>query len=135
MDKRMVLAAIILLAAIDAAYLVAVQLSPGLLYCYTSGPFNCAGVLESAYSHVFGIPMSFLGLIWSIIAFYIFIKSRNSTLHFIWIIAGAGGVLYSLTAMTLLWEICEYCLALDVLISLTIITFLWKWKAVLPQHS
>jgi uncharacterized membrane protein len=87
-----------------------------MLYCSTTGIINCSSVLNSSYSHVFGVPISLLGLVWALFGFYAFLRAKNRDLSFLWSLAGAFGVIYSFASMTMLQEICEYCLALDILI-------------------
>jgi uncharacterized membrane protein len=97
------------------------------LYCSDSGVINCAAVESSAYSTIFGIPLSYGILVWFIVAIALLLASqrhkRVSMPGSAWNVLGAGGAAYSLISMLALAEICEYCIILDgILIAICVIT-------------
>ena len=115
----------IILGMVDGAYLTIVHFLPGALACPTIGTVvDCEAVLGSAFSNVFGVPLAVLGLAWFIgmLAFYVS-RRRGMALN-LWMIIGLGGILYSISAQSIIGRICIYCATLDAIILLTVILFL-----------
>ena len=103
-------------ALVDSSYLSVEHFYPGVLACPNTGIIDCATVLTSGYSSVFGVPLAFLGLIWSVVLLFIFAK-RNAASEFlapIWYMAGILAVVYSFSAQYLIGKICIYCTTLDI---------------------
>jgi uncharacterized membrane protein len=49
----------------DSIYLLANTLFPSLkLYCPNTGIINCGEVTSSPFSHIYGIPVAFLAVLW-----------------------------------------------------------------------
>ncbi len=120
MNKRTQLYISIALGIIVSVYLTYVHFNSSALACPTSGIINCETVLTSQYSSIFGIPVAALGLVLFMLGLLMLLKN-NETMIFLWSIAGAGAILYSVASQFLLGEICIWCLALDVIIFSTII--------------
>ncbi|MEM3883848.1 VKOR family protein [Candidatus Micrarchaeum sp.] len=103
-------------ALVDSAYLSVEHFYPGVLACPNTGIIDCATVLTSGYSSVFGVPLALLGLIWSVVLLFIFAK-RNAASEFlapIWYMVGILAVVYSFSAQYLIGKICIYCTTLDI---------------------
>jgi uncharacterized membrane protein len=110
-----VLLAILLIALVDASYMVLVYFQPAALSCPASGLIDCSAVLQSVYAKVFGvIPLSLFGLLWAIVALVFFRYARNTEMAMVWYLLGLGGVAYSVASMYALGKICEYCSILDI---------------------
>jgi uncharacterized membrane protein len=116
MDRRYlafyILAVVGLLVSI---YLTVEHYNTSILVCPESGIVNCSTVLTSVYSSFFGIPTAILCVIWFLAAPYALLRGGES-LRFLWSLAGAAGVFYSLTAFALLGAICIWCTTADILI-------------------
>ena len=108
--------AILLIALLDSAYLLLVAIAPQTLACPDAGIINCASVVESVFSKVFGVPLALLGFVWVIAAIALTYYMRDKIQTTLWFAAGIVGVAYSFTAMYSLREICVYCSALDILV-------------------
>jgi len=123
---RKVLAIALLLGLIDATYLTIVHFVPGALVCPTIGTaVNCESVLSSSLSTIFGVPIAALGLIWFIAAIFFFVFGHNKIIKNLWMLFGAGGILYSIVGQSIIGKICIYCSLLDVLLALSIGMFLY----------
>lgn len=108
-----------------ALYTLLVHFQPALLYCPSNGVIDCAFVLKSVYSTIFGIPLALLASAWFIIMLLLF-QSKNKTslaIAPIWLMLGLGGIAYSITAQFLLGKVCIYCLSIDTIIALTVALF------------
>lgn len=116
MDIKKVIYTLIALGLIDSIYLTIVHFDSSVLTCPSAGIINCESVLTSPYSTIFGIPVAIMGLVLFIVAFFMLLK-QNDTMIFLWSVAGAGAIIYSLASQTLLGEICIYCLLLDAIIA------------------
>jgi uncharacterized membrane protein len=113
-----VLYALIVLGLIVSAYLTASKYDSAILACPNSGLINCESVITGPYSAIAGVPLSVLGFILFLLAAYMLFK--NETYVFLWSIAGAGAVLYSVASQILQGSLCIYCLLLDIIILVTI---------------
>lgn len=114
------------LGIIDSIYLTIVHFAPRALDCPAIAGFvNCETVLTSGFSNVFGVPLAVIGLIWFVVAMVILFYKPHRIVKNIWLIFGAGGIVYSIIGQTLLGKICIYCSALDVLLALSIGAFLY----------
>lgn len=126
MNHRFWLKIVLALGLLDTIYLTIVHFSPRALYCpNVSSVVNCEQVLTSGLSNVFGIPLAVLGLVWFVVAIVILHYKPHRIVKNLWLIVGAGGIVYSITGQSILGKICIYCSALDVLIALSIIMFLY----------
>lgn len=117
-------------ALIDSVYLSVQHFLPGILACPNAGIIDCATVLGSNYSSVFGIPLAFLGLIWSIGIIFIYFR-RSAFSEFlapIWYMLGLLGIAYSFTAQYLVGKICVYCTTLDTCIIVLVILGIFVLK-------
>jgi uncharacterized membrane protein len=115
LDNKRIIYILITLGVIDSIYLTIVHFYSNALACPSTGLINCESVLTSQYSAIFGVPVAILGLILFILAIFMLLKN-DDTMKFLWSIAGAGAIVYSLVSQTLLGEVCIYCLALDLII-------------------
>lgn len=124
----------ILLAAIGlgiAIYLLLAEpsarngFSTSFLFCPDNGTFgivNCAAVLTSKYSYVFGMPLAGLAAIWFALLIVLFALRRRSnllnTLATYLEIAGILAVAYSAYAMHSIGKVCIYCSSIDLILLL-----------------
>ncbi len=116
------------LGIIVSIYLTYVHYYPGALVCEKGNIINCAEVITSNYSIIFGIPLAIYSLVWFVIAFLVAkYKNRAGIAADVWFLIGIGGMLYSAFSMYMLQKICIYCTALDILIILSIIVY-FKYK-------
>ncbi len=123
-----VLFALVILGLADSVYLTYVHYAPQALICSSTGIINCALVITSQYSVVFGIPLAIYGLVWFIVQLALLFIRRNNDIKIAWSGIGLVAVAYSAVSMHLLGKICEYCVALDVIIVLVFITYLLAIK-------
>jgi uncharacterized membrane protein len=124
--SKKLLAAVLILGIIDAAYLTVIHFAPGALVCPSVGTtVNCESVLGSSLSAVFGIPVALLGLVWFIASLFFLLFGHNKIMRNIWVLFGAGGIMYSVAGQAILGRICVYCSLLDVFIALSIWMFLY----------
>jgi uncharacterized membrane protein len=126
LDKRTILIVILLLGIADASYLTYVHFAPSALKCPTLGSaiVDCEQVLTSSFSNIFGVPLAVIGLVWFLASLFMVFFGFDKIVKNIWMIFGIGGVLYSITAQSILGKICLYCISLDILIILSVILFL-----------
>ncbi len=123
---RKILGVALSLGIIDAAYLTIVHFAPKALFCPTIGTtVNCESVLGSSLSAVFGIPIAVFGLVWFIAALLFLLLGHNKIVKNVWMLFGAGGILYSIVGQTIIGKICIYCSLLDILLALSIGMFLY----------
>jgi uncharacterized membrane protein len=115
---------ICVLGLADAAYLTYAHYTTAAnLHCSTKGFIDCAAVTTSRYSHVFGLPVSVLGL-----AFFAFMlplmlpvawRSRNRYLRLVRLgaaVVGIGMVLWLVyVELIKLDALCEYCTGVHIL--------------------
>ena len=126
---RKILAIVLALGIIDAAYLTVVHFAPGALFCPTIGTtVNCESVLTSSLSDVFGIPLALIGLLWFVASMLFFAFGTNKIVRNVWMMFGIGGILYSIIGQSIIGKICVYCSLLDVLLALSIGMFLYSGK-------
>ena len=119
-------------------YLSYTHLHPGALVCSSSGVIDCAKVTTSAESHVFGVPVAYLG-----VAAYLIMVAINSPLAWRapwrWLHV-ARIALVALAMAFVLWlvyaeiiligNICEYC----TLVHLTTFALLVVLTRVVPRQ-
>jgi uncharacterized membrane protein len=108
-----------LLALLDASYLTYLHFTNKLpLVCPTKPGFiNCGDVLNSKYSHPFGIPVVVPGLAWAAVMLVLcspwMWRAVSPWVHRLRLLGAAAGIL---TVFYLLWaeliklhHLCEYC--------------------------
>ena len=120
----LLLLALIIIGIADSIYLVSVELNAAPLVCSSSGVIDCAKVLSPAdpYSMAFGVPLAFYALAWFIISAAIFATKKKELAP--WYFTGLVGAIYSLTAMSIIGNICIYCSLLDaMLIAIAAVAF------------
>ncbi len=126
MEKlKAVAAALLLIGIIDSAYLTAEHFGAAPLVCPSNGLINCATVLGSRYSIVFGIPLAVMGLVWTVVMLLLLTTPKSKIIEAVtpvWYMLGAAGVAYSVVSQYLLGHICIYCTTLDATIILFLIT-------------
>ncbi|MDE1832840.1 MAG: hypothetical protein KGH58_00285 [Candidatus Micrarchaeota archaeon] len=108
-----------------SVYLTIVHYSPGALVCPNTGIISCETVLGSIYSTVLGVPIAVGGIIW-FLANALMVGRKPGIFRNIWMLFGAGGFIYSVTAMHEIGKICIYCSTLDVFIVATIALFVLR---------
>ncbi len=122
--NRKIFYALAIIGIIIEIYLTIVKYQSSLLVCPNTGVINCENVLTSPYSEILGIPVSILGIILFALA-PIFVFKYGESGRFLWSIAGAGAVLYSLISQAIIGSVCIYCLTADtVIILLLVLIFL-----------
>ena len=126
MNNRKILMGLLLVGILISVYLVYVHYNPGALVCLHSGIINCASVITSQYSVVFGVPLAVYSLVWFVAAFILIYFNREGVITEIWLLVGIGGIIYSISSMYSIGEICIYCSMLDVIIALSIIMLFFK---------
>lgn len=126
MNNRKILMGLLLVGMLISVYLVYVHYNPGALVCLHSGIINCASVITSQYSVVFGVPLAVYSLVWFVAAFILIYFNREGVITEIWLLIGIGGIIYSISSMYSIGEICIYCSMLDVIIALSIIMLFFK---------
>lgn len=120
-NRKFIELGFIVAALVDAIYLSIEHFFHGILSCSASGLINCQLVLTSRFSTIFGIPIAFMALTWSILLFaVVYLGLKNKAIVYALLTVGALGVIYSITAQWSLGHICEYCTVLDVLIAIII---------------
>ena len=84
------------------------------------------------HSDVSGVPLAALGLVWTLVALYLFVFADMRKLSFVtnvWGIFGVVGIFYSVIAMFLLGNVCIYCSILDFIILLSVLLMYVNGKA------
>ena len=115
-----------LIGAAIAAYLLftepnSVSSGSNLFVCPGQSPhgiINCTAVATSRYSHILGIPLSLLALLWFILLIFLSVLQRKGSkevqmLSAYLSIAGIFAVFYSSFAMFEIGHVCVYCSAID----------------------
>ena len=123
MNRNGVLITLLALGMAISAYTVYVHYNPGALVCPQGKIINCANVLSSGYSIIFGIPLGAYSFVWFLAALLLFLYKKTKMVAELWFLIGIGGILYSAFSMYSLCEICLYCGTLDVLIVASIALF------------
>ncbi len=128
--KNRLLLFVLIIALIDSIYLTSVELNSLPLYCSHTGIINCGGVLSSKYANIIGIPLAYYALGWSVIAIILFfLKDKKfETVKNFWYLIAIVAVLYSVSAMAALGEICEYCSLLDATLVIVFIITIYSLK-------
>ena len=124
-----------LLGVADMSYLTSAHFNKAPLICGAIPALSsCNAVASSAFSLIYGVPVSLIGLIFYLmllggIAFYCFYRSSYrllSTLFYL-TLAGLAFSLYLVyTEAEILHQFCQYCLSSDIL---TVIIFFSLWVA------
>ncbi len=102
------------------------------------GIINCTAVVTSAYSHIFGLPLSFLALAWFLFLFSLSVLQRKGDkviemLSAYSSIASIFAVFYSSLAMFEIGYICIYCSTLDVILLIIFFIGLAEAKRLMQQ--
>jgi uncharacterized membrane protein len=113
-NKKYILLFFLLIGLADASYLTFAHFTNAQLYCSNSGIINCQAVTTSNLSTVIGVPIALLGLIWFIVAIISFAAVPKLLVP--WQYLGILGMVYSISGMAILGEICEYCSLLDLML-------------------
>ena len=99
---------------------------------------GCEVVLTSEYSKFFGVPWSYIGLVYYAylfcLALLLTIDPRSFGLRLGAVLYSGIGVLYSIWAifyiqLTLLEALCQYCVITAIVTLLAFGTSLWHWRA------
>ncbi|MGC9157298.1 MAG: vitamin K epoxide reductase family protein [Candidatus Micrarchaeia archaeon] len=98
--------------------------SSNLFVCPGQSPhgiINCTAVATSRYSHILGIPLSLLALLWFLLLVFLSILQRRGSKEVQMLsaylgIAGIFAVFYSSFAMFEIGHVCVYCSAIDVIL-------------------
>ncbi|MCW6160327.1 MAG: vitamin K epoxide reductase family protein [Candidatus Micrarchaeales archaeon] len=118
--NRKIFYALAIIGIIVEIYLTIVKYQSSLLVCPNTGVINCESVLTSPYSEILGVPVSILGIIlFALAPLFVFKYGENG--RFLWSIAGAGAVLYSIVSQAIIGSVCIYCLTADLMIILLLV--------------
>ena len=113
--KRRLRLVLLFIGLADSIYLELARAGYTPLVCAQAGLINCHSVITSSYSVVLGIPLSVYAIVWFLVAIAL-LYVKNDDIRFIWYVFGIGAVIYSLSSMYMLKEICEYCLLIDIVV-------------------
>lgn len=115
-----VLLSLLIISIADSAYLVLAEASTVPLYCSTTGLIDCKSVLLSKYAYIFGVPLSYYAIFWSVVALALLLVAHRHRhaegFRDFWLAIGIGGAIYSIASMYALGSFCDYCLALDAIL-------------------
>jgi uncharacterized membrane protein len=94
-----------------STYLLSQTLDPSIpLVCPTNGFVDCAKVTSSIYSHLFGVPVALLGVLWFLgVLGATFSKTLSELLFPLWVIGLIFVGYLVFTELFLIHSICEYC--------------------------
>ncbi len=136
---------ICLLAVLDSSYLTYAHFSSAaVLACSTKGFVDCALVTTSVYSHFLGLPVSVLGLVWSLGMLVLCnpwawraASPWVGRLRLLGSVTGAAMVIWLMYAeLVKLRHLCEYCTLVHVLtIALFIVVVFGTALAVHPDDE
>lgn len=118
MEKKGLTKVLIALGFLISLYLTIARYNSAVLACPSAGVINCESVITGPYSQILGLPTSVLGMILFALGWIMLFKNGDN--KFFWSIAGAGAVVYSLSAQAFEGQICIWCLALDLIIILLV---------------
>ncbi len=144
MNRHILAACLLVLAFLglaDSWYLAHAALTNTALVCNIAGLDGCNVVAQSAYSHIFGIPLGVYGVVFYgllfILAAMLYLVHKRSVYH---VIAGLGtvGLLASIAFMAIQFFIikvlCVYCLGSAVISLLVFIIAFWLLWRHAPKH-
>ena len=131
-----------LIGLLDATYLSVSELKGTSLLCGEFG--DCAGVTNSEYSQIFGVPVAYLGFLFYLTFFFLSLTIATFKIRFLVLplfllsIIGVGAsAWFVFVQLILLKSICIYCM-ISALISTTLFVlacYLWKNSgSLLPHH-
>ncbi len=133
---RYIILAFSLLGFSDSSYITFFE-SNATLSCNTNLSFiSCENVLNSPYSHLFGIPWSLLGMIWFIAFLLLSLTGYDDVLiHVIFMFLGIGSLIYLIfVEIGVIGYICLYCTIAHVSAILIIVSLVYsisKYKKIL----
>lgn len=114
MAAKQIALAIAMIGLMISSYLTLTRYTSLSLACPDTGVINCANVLSSQYSTIFGIPNAVLGIVFflvdALVIWRYFGKDQMILINGI----GLAFVLYYITTEFLLKSICIYCTAVHV---------------------
>ncbi|MEM3670942.1 MAG: vitamin K epoxide reductase family protein [Thermoprotei archaeon] len=121
---KTIIVALALLGAAVSSYLLANTLDEKVrLVCSDTGFINCQKVTTSPYSHIFGIPVALLGLLWfTAIILFVLLTGRSVysvALPVLWIIGVAFVGYLVFSELFLIGAICVYCTIVHITAVLT----------------
>ncbi len=126
----------IIIGLVDSLYLTAVHYTALPLYCPAGTRVNCEQVITSSLSEVAGIPISIGGIVWfAAMGIFVLAGLKMKIVRNVWYILALGAVAYSLVGQTILGEICEYCILLDLMLALSVIVAIRYGPAVFPAQA
>ncbi|MHB1830744.1 MAG: vitamin K epoxide reductase family protein [Candidatus Micrarchaeaceae archaeon] len=109
MKVKQVALAIAIIGLMISSYLTLTRYTSLSLACPDTGVINCANVLSSQYSTIFGIPNAVLGIVFFAIDAFVIWRYFGKDQMIIINGVGLAFVLYYITAEFLLKSICIYC--------------------------
>ena len=128
------LIAVTLVGLGDTLYLSYFQYINKVPSCAIGG---CSDVLTSVYSKFFGVPWSYIGLVYYVymlsLLVLLVIEPRSRALRFGVLVYGAIGLLYSIYAifyiqLATIHQLCEYCLISALCTLVLFCLALWHWR-------
>ncbi len=136
---------ICVLAVLDSSYLTYAHFSSAaVLVCSTKGFVDCGLVTTSIYSHFLGLPVSVLGLVWSVGMLVLCsppawraVSPWVGRLRLLGSVTGAAMVIWLMYAeLVKLRHLCEYCTLVHILtIALFIVVVFGTALAVHPDDE
>jgi len=132
------------LAVIDSSYLTYAHFtSATVLSCPTHGFIDCAAVTTSVYSHFLGMPVSVLGLAWSVGMLVLCnpwawraVSLWVGRLRLLGSVAGVGMVIWLMYAeLVKLRHLCEYCTVVHILTVALFIVIVFGTALAVPSED
>lgn len=125
----------------DSWYLANAAITKTALVCNISGLEGCNVVAQSAYSHIFGIPLGIYGVVFYIILFILgglLYLAPKRFIYFIITFLGTIGLIASIIFMVLQFfvikALCVYCLGSAVISVLVFVVAVWLLWRHAPKH-
>jgi len=125
----------------DSWYLAEKAITGGTLTCNISGLEGCNVVAQSAYSHLFGIPLGVYGVIFYVVIFLLsallFVEPKrfvHNTLALLGVLGLLASIVFLFIQFFLIKALCVYCLGSAVISLLLFVVTVWLWKRTGPTQ-
>ena len=111
---------LVMIGVVDTVYLTYSHYTGTPVACPDSGVVNCAKVLSSPYSTIFGIPLGLIGLVFFAIELFMLGRTSYENLMLFNII-GIATVFYLLYVEYVLGSICLFCTVVHILVTVLLV--------------
>ncbi len=111
---------LVMIGVVDTVYLTYSHYTGTPVACPDSGVINCAKVLSSPYSTIFGIPLGLIGLVFFAIELFMLGRTSYENLMLFNII-GIATVFYLLYVEYVLGSICLFCTVVHILVTVLLV--------------